>query len=222
MIILKNITKHYNESHNELTVFDDLSLTINTATKNIIIGSSGSGKSSFLNLIAALDEPDSGEIIIDGIDITKLNQNDKTIFRRKNIGFIFQFFNLISTLSVRDNILLPLELNKKNTLDNQEYVFDLLDKVGLLSRLDSMPENLSGGEQQRIAIVRALAHKPTIIIADEPTGNLDKETAVLIMEILEKLINESNVTLVMATHDEGLIGFADNVYEVKNRVMEKK
>jgi putative ABC transport system ATP-binding protein len=222
VIILKNITKHYNESHNELTVFDDLSLTINTATKNIIIGSSGSGKSSFLNLIAALDEPDSGEIIIDGIDITKLNQNDKTIFRRKNIGFIFQFFNLISTLSVRDNILLPLELNKKNTLDNQEYVFDLLDKVGLLSRLDSMPENLSGGEQQRIAIVRALAHKPTIIIADEPTGNLDKETAVLIMEILEKLINESNVTLVMATHDEGLIGFADNVYEVKNRVMEKK
>jgi putative ABC transport system ATP-binding protein len=222
VIVLDNIIKTYQEAHNVISVFDGFSTTIDSATRNVILGSSGSGKSSFLNMIAALDDPDSGRITIDGLDITKLNQSDKTVFRRENIGFIFQFFNLISTLSVKDNILLPLELNNKNTLDNQNYVFGLLDKVGLLSRLDSMPENLSGGEQQRIAIVRALSHKPKIIIADEPTGNLDKDTARVIMEILNNLIKESQTTLIMATHDEGLIGFADNVFEVKNKALEKK
>jgi putative ABC transport system ATP-binding protein len=222
VIVLENIIKTYQEAQNVIYVFDGFSTTIDSATKNVILGSSGSGKSSFLNMVAALDDPDSGCISINGIDITKLNQSDKTVFRRENIGFIFQFFNLISTLSVKDNILLPLELNNKNTLDNQNYVFGLLDQVGLLSRLDSMPENLSGGEQQRIAIVRALSHKPKIIIADEPTGNLDKDTAQVIMEILNKLIKESQTTLIMATHDEGLIGFADNVFEVKNKALEKK
>jgi len=222
MIHLKNLSKKYTEASREIKIFKDLNLEIQDGTKNIILGTSGSGKSTFLNLISALDDPDDGSISINGINITDLDQTEKTIFRRENIGFIFQFFNLIPTLNVRDNILLPLELNNKNTKENQEEVFSLLKKVGLLDRLDSMPETLSGGEQQRIAIVRALAHKPKIIIADEPTGNLDKETTNTIITILNDLLKSSNSILIMATHNEKLIELADNVFEVKNRSLEKR
>lgn len=222
MIKLKKINKKYIEGSKESVIFKDLDLEIANGTKNIILGSSGSGKSTFLNLISALDDPDSGSIIINEINTTELDQDKKTIFRRENIGFIFQFFNLIPTLSVRDNILLPLELNKKNSKANQEEVFSILDKVGLLDRLDSVPETLSGGEQQRVAIVRALAHRPRIIIADEPTGNLDKETATRIINILNELLLDSDTILIMATHDESLLKIADNVFELKNKRLEKR
>lgn len=222
MIELKDIYKKYSEASRESSIFEGMDLRLEEASKNLILGSSGSGKSTFLNLISALDDADSGSIIIDGVDITKLNQTDKTLFRRKNIGFIFQFFNLIPTLSVKDNIFLPLELNNINYQENQERVLKLLEIVGLLDRQNSMPETLSGGEQQRVAIVRALAHQPRIIIADEPTGNLDKETAQKIIDLINNLIRESKAILVMATHDESLSSIADNIYTVKDKRLEKR
>lgn len=220
MISLKNIYKSYQENGKELKIFENLNLDIKEGTKNIILGSSGSGKSTFLNLISALYDTDKGEIWIDGINLAALKENDKTKFRREKIGFIFQFFNLIPTITVEENIFLPLELNHKITQENKDYTLGILEKVGLLSRLKSMPDRLSGGEQQRVAIVRALAHKPKIIVADEPTGNLDKDTAQIIIQIIDELCTLSKVTLVMATHDINLCTIADNTWQVNNHQLE--
>lgn len=217
MIKIQNLNKTYLEAGRELHIFDDLNIEIPDSSRNILLGASGSGKSTFLNLISGLDDADSGSIEINGIKLTNLDQNEKTIFRREKLGFIFQFFNLIPTLNLEENIFLPLELNRINTKENQDYVKNLLDRVGLIDRLKSMPDTLSGGEQQRVAIVRALAHKPSLIVADEPTGNLDKETASKIMLLLDELLKESKAILVMATHDESLKSLADNVYELKNK-----
>ncbi len=222
MISLKNIYKSYLENGKELKIFENLNLDIKEGTKNIILGSSGSGKSTFLNLISALDDVDRGEIWIDGINLAALKENDKTKFRREKIGFIFQFFNLIPTITVEENIFLPLELNQKLNKENQEYTLAILEKVGLIDRLKSMPDRLSGGEQQRVAIVRALAHKPKIIVADEPTGNLDKDTAQIIIQIINELCTLSKVTLVMATHDTNLCAIADQTWKVNNHELEPR
>jgi putative ABC transport system ATP-binding protein len=217
MLEIKNLKKSYQEAQKEIEIFDDLNISFAKKTKNIILGSSGSGKSTFLNLISSLDRPNSGQILFNGIDICSLNESQKTFYRRKNIGFIFQFFNLIPTLSVKENIFLPLELNDLLNKDYKSYSLGLLGKVGLLDRLDTMPENLSGGQQQRVAIVRALAHKPELIVADEPTGNLDLETAANIIEIISSLVEETDATLLIATHDKKLQSIADNVYTVTDK-----
>ena len=221
MLEIKNLKKSYFEAQKEIEIFENLNIIFNEKTKNIILGSSGSGKSTFLNLISSLDNPNSGEILFNGIDICSLNESQKTLYRRKNIGFIFQFFNLIPTLSVKENIFLPLELNDLLNDEYRDYVLSLLDNVGLLDRLETMPENLSGGQQQRVAIVRALAHKPKLIIADEPTGNLDLETASNIIKIIVSLIDETNTTLIIATHDKKLQDIADNVYSVEHKSLVK-
>lgn len=217
VISLKNVKKIYKEASKDIVVFDDLSIDIESGTKNIILGASGCGKSTFLNLISAIDDADLGDILIDGINIAKISEQEKTIYRRENIGFIFQFFNLLPTLSIEENILLPLELNKKLTNENKDFALNLLERVGLIDRLKSFPDRLSGGQQQRIAIVRALAHRPKIIVADEPTGNLDNETASVIMDLIFELINDSKATLLMATHNENFSKFADNTYLVSER-----
>lgn len=221
MLEIKNLKKSYKEAHREIEIFEDLNIIFAEKTKNIILGSSGSGKSTFLNLISSLDKPNFGEILFNGVDICKLNESHKTFYRRKNIGFIFQFFNLIPTLSVKENIFLPLELNDLLNDEYKNYALSLLDKVGLLDRLETMPENLSGGQQQRVAIVRALAHKPELIVADEPTGNLDVETAANIIEIVSSLIEETDATLIIATHDERLQSIADNVYQLEKKSLIK-
>ncbi len=221
MLEIKNLYKKYTDANKDIVIFEDLNIRFVKKTKNIILGSSGSGKSTFLNLISSLDNPNSGSIIFNGLDICTFNESQKTFYRRKNIGFIFQFFNLIPTLSVKENIFLPLELNNLLNDEYKNYALGLLDQVGLLDRLETMPENLSGGQQQRIAIVRALVHKPDLIIADEPTGNLDLETASTIIDILSPLIDQTDTTLIIATHDEKLQSISDNVYAVTEKSLRK-
>ena len=220
MIKLKSVNKKYIEGQKEHQIFQDADLEIASGEKIVALGSSGSGKSTLLNLISGIDSVDSGQIIINKTDITKLNEEERTEFRKENIGFIFQFFNLIPTLTVEENIFFLLELNNMMTANNKNFALDLLDSVGLKDRLKSFPDKLSGGEQQRIAIVRALAHKPKLIIADEPTGNLDTETAAKVMNLLNKLISENKQSLIMATHDRDLAQFSDKVITIRNKKIE--
>ncbi len=176
-----------------------------------IIGKSGSGKSTLLNLISGIDAPDSGQIWVDGRDLASLPERERTLFRRAHIGFIFQFFNLIPTLTVGENISLPLELNRFPRAQAQKKAKDILDSVGLVDRWATFPEKLSGGEQQRVALARALVHDPLLILADEPTGNLDEETGAQVMSLLAKLTREQDRTLLMVTHSAEAASYADRV-----------
>ncbi len=181
-----------------------------------LFGRSGCGKTTLLNLLSGIDLPDSGSITVNGHDITAMNETQRTLFRRDHIGFIFQFFNLVPTLSVLENILLPLELANKKTQQGKEYALSLLDEVSLSHRLDSYPETLSGGEQQRIAIVRALIHEPVLILADEPTGNLDAETSEKILALLDSMLNKTKATLIVVTHSKETARITDRVLTIKN------
>jgi putative ABC transport system ATP-binding protein len=183
-----------------------------------LLGRSGSGKSTLLNVISGIDKLDSGKIIIDGIDITNLSEQKRTLFRRKNIGFVFQFFNLIPTLTVLENIMLPLELNK---ISDREPALELLEEVGLLDRKNDPPDKLSGGEQQRIAIIRALVHDPLVILADEPTGNVDKDTGQNILNIMDRLIRKRNKNLIMVTHSKEVAKFADRLLLLEEGKLKK-
>lgn len=215
MIEIHKLNKSYVENERKIEIFKELDLFLKPKSKNLILGTSGIGKSTFLNLIGLIDLPDSGEIFIQSINVQTLTESGRSIFRRENIGFIFQFFNLIPTLTIRENILLPLELNNK--LNDSDFAYELLDEVGLLNRIDSYPENLSGGQQQRVAIVRALVHRPKLVIADEPTGNLDPRTGNDVMKIIKNLIDESSATLLMATHNEKFSEIADRVLVIEDR-----
>jgi len=215
MIELINLKKVYIEADNILTVMNNLNYTFQKHKIYVMFGRSGSGKSTLLNLISGIDIPTSGKIVINGTDITELNENLRTLFRRKNVGFIFQFFNLIPTLTVYENLLLPLELIGKIGKSEDEKVKNLLEEVGLISKINNYPDTLSGGEQQRIAIARALIHEPEIILADEPTGNLDYETGLQIIDLLDRLIKKTNKTMIMATHSKEVMGLADYVISLK-------
>jgi len=175
-IRLQNLSKCYQEGQTTRQVLHDLSLESARGEFIAILGTSGSGKSTLLNLISGIDYPDSGDVFINGHDLTRLNENERTRFRRRHIGFIFQFFNLIPTLTVLENVLLPLELNQVPSGRAQERGLELLQAVGLEDRTATFPDRLSGGEQQRVAIARALGHDPAMVLADEPTGNLDENT----------------------------------------------
>jgi putative ABC transport system ATP-binding protein len=180
----------------------------------VLLGRSGSGKSTLLNLIGGIDRPDSGSIIADGSNITSMKEKDVTLYRRTSVGFVFQFFNLIPTLNVLENILLPLELNDNLDTTTQQYALDLLQQVGLENRTNAFPDTLSGGEQQRVAIVRALIHDPAIILADEPTGNLDSDTGEQVLQILDTLVRDKGKTMLMVTHSPDVVGLADRVFSV--------
>jgi putative ABC transport system ATP-binding protein len=186
------------------------------------LGRSGSGKSTFLNLLSGIDPPDSGKIIINGTEITALSEQDRTLFRRHHIGFVFQSYNLIPTLTVAENLLLPLELIKRLTRKDRDDVAELLEKLKLSDRLDSYPDRLSGGEQQRVAIARALIHDPDVILADEPTGNLDLDTAGQVLELLDILVKKAGKTLIMATHSQEVIGKADRVLSIRNQSLHQE
>jgi putative ABC transport system ATP-binding protein len=213
IIRLDKLSKSYTEGKNSKVVLNNISLEVSEGSIIALLGKSGSGKTTLLNLISGIDVPDSGEIVIYDEDLSRLKEQQRTIFRRTHIGFIFQFFNLLPTLTVKENLLLPLELAES---DDVSRIPDLLEKIGLSDRLNSYPDILSGGEQQRIAIARALVHDPNILLADEPTGNLDFETGRQVIGLLEKLAKENGKTLIMATHSLELAEIADKIYSIKN------
>lgn len=182
-----------------------------------LMGPSGCGKSTLLNCVSGIDKPTSGEIIIDGRDITRMSEQELTLLRREKIGFVFQFFNLLTTLTARENVELPLDLaGKMPRRDVRDRADELLKEVGLIERADFYPAQLSGGEMQRIAVLRAIVHKPQIILADEPTGNLDTENGTQILTMLKTLSNERRETILMATHSDEAAAYADEVIYMKD------
>ncbi|MGE5411901.1 MAG: ABC transporter ATP-binding protein, partial [Clostridiales bacterium] len=198
-------------------------IDINEGEIIIVLGRSGSGKSTLLNLLSGIDVPSFGHIYINNNDITSMSEKDRTLFRRNNIGFVFQFFNLIPTLTVEENLLLPLELKGKISDKEQRIAMELLQEIGLGDRASSYPDQLSGGEQQRVAVARAIIHDPSIILADEPTGNHDFETGLLIINLLDRIIRKKKKTMIMATHSKEVIGMADRILTLKDgKIIELK
>ena len=213
MIVLNDVTKTYREGGVMRLVLSDVSFTISSGEFTAIQGPSGSGKSTLLNLIAGLDIPDSGTIDIDGQQISNMNEHQRTLFRRRNIGFVFQAYNLIPTLSVAENIGFSLELNQES--DFNKRVDELLEQIGLPDRGDSYPDRLSGGEQQRVAIARAIAHTPSLVLADEPTGNLDVQSESTVMDLLSRMHQKNNATLIVATHSDDVANCANRVLQLQ-------
>jgi putative ABC transport system ATP-binding protein len=212
MIRLENVSKRYSEGKVFHNILNDVSLDIYEGEIIILYGKSGSGKSTPLNLLAGIDLPDKGNIYFEGTNITALSEKERTLFRRKRIGFIFQFFNLIPTLTVSENLKLPLELNSVPF----ERVTGILEEVGLSEKYNSYPDVMSGGEQQRVAIARALIHNPDFILADEPTGNLDLDTSKQIIELIDRIVKQQGKTMIMATHSRDVMGLADRILTLKD------
>jgi putative ABC transport system ATP-binding protein len=222
MIELRSLTKTYEEGGRQRTVLCDASTAIGRGELAVLVGRSGSGKSTLLNLLSGIDLPTSGEVVVDGVEISHLTERERTLFRRDRIGFVFQFFNLIPTLTVEENVLLPLELKGRPTAAQRASALALLDEVGLGDRRATFPDRLSGGEQQRVAVARALAHDPLLVLADEPTGNLDLETGLQVLDILDRLTRRAGKTMVMVTHSPEVIGLADRVFRVEEcRLVER-
>ena len=216
LIEFRNLSKSYLEADHGHVVFEDVNGVINEGEFVVLLGKSGSGKSTLLNLISGIDAPSSGEIFVNNESLTRMSENKRTLFRRRNIGFVFQGFNLIPTLTVIDNLLLPLELTKQLDDETRLRANKLLEQLGVIDRLDYYPDQLSSGEQQRIAIARALIHQPAIILADEPTGNLDQETGQEVLALLDKLVRQEGKTMVMVTHSQEVIGLADRLMTIRD------
>jgi len=210
-LCLEQLSKSYREGSQDRIVLQDACASIHRGEFVAIIGKSGSGKSTLLNLISGIDRMDAGQIYLDGHELTGMDERERTIFRRRNIGFIFQFFNLIPTLTVLENVTLPLELNGETLTAARRRALPLLEAVGLPDRLNTFPDRLSGGEQQRVAIARALVHDPPLVLADEPTGNLDEETGWQVLELLDRLTRKSGKNLLLVTHSREAARYADRV-----------
>jgi len=219
-IKLKNISKNYLEAGQQHIILDGINVMIDKGEVIALVGSSGSGKTTLLNLISGIDEPDSGEVLIydnnDLLNISAMNDEQKTLYRRHSIGFIFQFFNLIPTLTVLENIQFPLELCNKLDKDATKKITTLLQKLSIENKQHQYPECLSGGEQQRVAIARAIIHQPKILLADEPTGNLDDETGQRVMNVLLELTKEYQMTMLIVTHSQDVACRADRILSIKN------
>ncbi len=210
-IQIRNLSKYYTEGDQQRCIFAGLNLEIGRGEFVALLGQSGSGKSTLLNLLGGIDLPDAGQIRIADQTLTDLPEAERTRFRRRHIGFVFQFFNLIPTLTVEENLLLPLELNGTATAERRDNALALLDRVGLSDRRRSFPERLSGGEQQRLAILRALVHEPWLLLADEPTGNLDTTNGKRVLELLLALHRQAETTVVMVTHNRDIANHADRL-----------
>ncbi|MDJ0938853.1 MAG: ABC transporter ATP-binding protein [Woeseiaceae bacterium] len=217
---VRGLRRTFREGQREHVVLDGVDLDVARGETVALRGRSGSGKSTFLNLLGGIDRPDAGEISVAGIDLTRLSERERTLFRRERIGFVYQSFNLVPTLTVADNIRLVLELNKLPSADAHARIDELLDAVGLADRASSYPDVLSGGEQQRVAIARALSHRPALLLADEPTGNLDDSTAETVLALLDTLVRKEGGTMIIATHSARVAAFGDRALEMHNGRLE--
>jgi len=213
-IYLEKLYRHFSEGGKSHAVLNGLEGCFLKGESVAIRGRSGSGKSTLLNLIGGIDQPDSGRVTVCGTELTALSERDRTLFRRQHIGFVYQAFNLINTLTVADNLRLVLELNSIGRHQTEQRIDVLLTQVGLADRADSLPDRLSGGEQQRVAIARAVSHRPRILLADEPTGNLDDDSAEGILELLHDLQKDAGCTLLIATHSERVTRSCDRALQL--------
>lgn len=220
IVEIRDLVKHYQTGDNVVKAVDHTNLLIERGKFTAIVGRSGSGKSTLLHMIGGLDRPDSGQVLIEGKNIFDMRENQLAAFRRKKIGFVFQDYNLIPSLNVWENVVLPIGLDGRK-VSNQEVV-DILEHIGLADKKDAMPNTLSGGQKQRVAIARALASSPAIILADEPTGNLDSKTELEVMSALKKCVKEYHQTLVMITHDETIAQMADVIVMIEDGKVVRK
>lgn len=219
MEILKveNLDKSYGKGEAKVDALKNINLSINKGEFVAIVGPSGSGKSTLLHLIGGVDKPTSGKVYINNVDIYSLKEKDLSIFRRRNVGLIYQFYNLIPVLSAKENILLPAELDNRKI--DKEYLDDLLKTLGLKERENHLPNELSGGQQQRTSIGRALINRPAVILADEPTGNLDSKNSKEVLELLKLSVKKYNQTLIMITHDSNIALQADRVITIEDGII---
>ncbi|MBK6791556.1 MAG: ABC transporter ATP-binding protein [Anaerolineales bacterium] len=221
VVKIENVTRTYQIGKLETHALRGVSLSINSGEFTALVGPSGSGKTTLLQMIGCLDQPTSGRVTVDGKEVTSLNRNQRADMRKGHIGFIFQFFALIPTLTAYENVEMPLLLNGHSPNERRDRVMELLKAVDLTDRANNRPDQLSGGQQQRIAIARALAPKPALILADEPTANLDTENGKQVMEIMKKLNQETGETFVFATHDPRVISYASRVVTLEDGVIVK-
>lgn len=209
-----NLKKYYQSGENTVKAVDNISFSIEKGSFTAIVGTSGSGKTTLLNLMGGLDYADGGEVIIDGQSIMKMSEEELTVFRRRNIGFVFQNYNLISIQNVYKNIVLPIRLDGRKP--DQKYIEHICKELGIEDKMDRYPNQLSGGQQQRVSIARAIAAKPAVLLADEPTGNLDSKTSAEVMGLLKMTSREFHQTIIMITHNEAIAQLADRVIHLED------
>jgi putative ABC transport system ATP-binding protein len=214
-VSVRSVTKSYEEGGSVRDVLKGVDLELRTGELVVLLGRSGAGKSTLLNMIGGLDTPDSGEVILGETQLTRLSERERTLFRREHIGFVFQSFNLIPTLTVLENVMLPLELSGK-AFEGPDIAIENLKHVGLDDRADTFPDRLSGGEQQRVAIARALANRPLLVLADEPTGNLDFRTGGQVMRLFASLVREQGTTMLVVTHDADFLDESDRIFAMRD------
>ena len=217
IVTVRNLYKKYGSKENQVIALNNITLSIQEGEFVAIIGFSGSGKTTLLNMIGGLDKPSDGEVIIAGKKINQFNEDERTLFRRRNIGFVFQSYNLISNLTAYENIVLPLQADGENV--NEKYLNDIVEILGIKNKLDSLPRNMSGGQQQRVAIARALITEPAIILADEPTGNLDSKASLEVINLLGGTCKKYNQTVIMITHNDNLAQLADRIVRIEDGIV---
>lgn len=210
----KDLKKIYGSGENEVHALDGVSISVEEGEFVAIVGTSGSGKSTLLNMLGGLDRPTSGSVVVRGKELMQMKDEQLTIFRRRNVGFVFQNYNLLPILNVYENIVYPIEIDGSKV--DKEFVRQIIHNLGLERKLKNMPNNLSGGQQQRVAIARALATKPAIILADEPTGNLDSKTSMDVILLMQSISREFNQTILMITHNEEIAQMADRIIRIED------
>lgn len=218
---VRGLRKGYLEGGRTHLVLDGVDATVAQGERVAILGPSGSGKSTLLNLICGIDLPDAGSVRLAGVELTSLSERERTLVRRHRVGFVFQFFNLLPTLTVRENLLLPVELKGAVGQGDEARARELLERVGLADRAGAFPDRLSGGEQQRVAVARALVHRPDLVLADEPTGNLDEDTGARVADVLDELVRTDGRTLVVVTHSRELAARMDRVLRMSHGRLEE-
>lgn len=214
ILTCEGVHKIYGSDNNQVGALNGIDLTVRKGEFVAIIGASGSGKSTLLHILGSVDKPTSGKVTIDGTDLSKLNQTQAAIFRRRKVGLVYQFYNLIPTLTVRKNILMPLALDKKKP--NQEYFEKVVNSLGISDRLEALPSQLSGGQQQRVAIARSLIYRPALLLADEPTGNLDQKNSKEIIDMLKLSNRNLEQTILLITHDEKVALEAERIITIED------
>lgn len=214
ILTCEGVRKMYGSGNNQVAALDGIDLTVGKGEFVAVIGASGSGKSTLLHILGSVDKPTSGKVTIDGTDLSKLNQTQAAIFRRRKVGLVYQFYNLIPTLTVQKNILMPLALDKKKP--NKEYFEKIVSSLGIADRLEALPNQLSGGQQQRVAIARSLIYRPALLLADEPTGNLDQKNSKEIIDMLKLSNRNLEQTIVLITHDEKVALEADRIISIED------